>query len=554
MNVGKVKGQTFVFGAIILLISNVLVKIIGAFFRLPITNIIGVEGMAYFNSAYAIYVVFYNISTAGIPVAVARMVAASNERQNHEESHKIFKIALRMFLIIGFVGTAVMMSFSKVFANSAKMPVAYLAMIAIAPTIFFICVSSAYRGYFQGLSDMVPTGVSQVIESVGKLGIGLAAAIICTGIGMNNESTAAFVISGVSIGVALSTVYVIALKYKRRNVLLTKNTELLPVRNTSDILKELIVTAIPITLASSIMGLTNIVDTFVLPRQLLTTGITESAATSFYGTYSSMVIPLFNMTPTFIYPFAISAIPAVSAAIAVGDKDKAFKNIESAFRNCSLIAIPCAIGMGTMSARILDMLFSKHETIETGIDTVTTHGIASPALSVVSASIFFLGIIAITNSVLQTWRKERLTIISTCSGVVVKLVVTWIVSGLPGSGIMGSAVGTAACYFTIMALNLFFVIKYTGYVPHIGRIFAKPLVAGICCGLSAYGTAYALDMAGLHRHIVTIVAIGVAVVVYAAVVLLSKGIYREDVMMMPKGAKLASLMDKFNLLDKKEMQ
>jgi stage V sporulation protein B len=259
------------------------------------------------------------------------------------------------------------------------------------------------------------------------------------------------------------------------------------------------------------------------------------------------------MTPTFIYPFAISAIPAVSAAISVGDKNKAYKNIESAFRNCSLIAIPCAIGMGTMSGRILDILFSKRETIETGVGSVTTHGIASPALSVVSAAIFFLGIISITNSVLQTWRKERLTIVSTFSGVAVKFIVTWIVSGISGSGIMGSSIGTASCYFTIMALNLFFVIKYTGYVPHIGRIFAKPFVAGIACGLCAYGTAYVLDMTNINRHLVTIAAIGIAVVVYAAVVLLTKGIYREDVMMMPKGAKIASLMDKFGLLDKKEI-
>ncbi len=549
---GKVKGQTFVFGAIILLISNILVKIIGAFFRLPITNIIGVEGMAYFNSAYAIYVVFYNISTAGIPVAVSRMVAASNEKQNHKEAHKIFRIALNMFLVIGFVGTAVMMIFSKTFAATSKMPDSYLAMLAIAPTIFFICVSSAYRGYFQGLSDMVPTGVSQVIESAGKLGIGLAAAVICTRIGLGTKYTAAFVISGVSIGVALSTLYVVTLKFKRRNSLLTENETSISVRSGKDIIKELVVTAIPITLASSIMGLTNIIDTFVLPRQLLTTGITESAATSFYGTYSSMVIPLFNMAPTFIYPFAISAIPAVSAAISLGDKNKAYKNIESAFRNCSLIAIPCAIGLSVMSYRILDLLFTKKEIIETGISSVATHDIAAPALSVVSASIFFLGIIAITNSVLQTWRKERLTIVSTCSGVVVKLLVTYFVSGIENSGIMGSAVGTAACYFTIMALNLFFVIKHTGFVPHIGRIFAKPLIAGVCCGLSAYGVSLLLDLAGLNRHIVTIFAIGIAAVVYAAVVLLSKGIYREDVLMMPKGAKLVSVMDKFNLLDKKE--
>lgn len=546
---GKIKGQTFVFGAFILLISNVLVKIIGAFFRLPLTNIIGVEAMAYFNSAYAIYVVFYNVSTAGIPVAVSRMVAASNERQNNKEAHKIFSIALGIFIVIGFVGTAVMMVFAKYFASASKMPGSYYAMLAIAPTIFFICISSAYRGYFQGLSDMVPTAVSQVIESVGKLGIGLATAIIFTRIGMEIEYTAAYVISGVSIGVALSTLYVFVLKIKRRKEILRENNTTLPVREGRDIVKELVVTAIPITLASSIMGLTNIIDTFVLPRQLLTTGITEGAATAFYGTYSSMVIPLFNMTPTFIYPFAISAIPAVSSAISVGNMTKAYKNIESAFRNCSLIAIPCAIGLSVMSGGILDLLYNN-EAIDTGRTVVSSISIATPSLSIVSFAIFFLGIIAITNAVLQTWRKERLTIVSTCSGIVVKFIVTYIVSGIEGTGITGSGFGTMACYFTIMALNLFFVIKYTGFVPNIKRIFLKPLFAGVCCGVSAFLVSKVLNETSLNGHIVTVLSITCAVVVYALVVLLTHGICRDDVYMMPKGEKLALIMDKFNLLDK----
>ena len=123
-----------------------------------------------------------------------------NERQNNKEAHKIFTIALRMFVVIGFIGTAVMMIFSKDFATASKMPGSYLAMLSIAPTIFFICISSAYRGYFQGLSDMVPTAVSQVIESVGKLGIGLCAAIACTRLLTDIEYTAAYVISGVTIG------------------------------------------------------------------------------------------------------------------------------------------------------------------------------------------------------------------------------------------------------------------------------------------------------------------------------------------------------------------
>ncbi len=544
----KRTGQTFFFGAILLMASNILVKVIGACFRIPLTNIIKTEGMAYFNAAYTIYVMFYNISTAGIPVAVSRMVSASVTKGNFKEAQKIFRISLNLFLVIGTVGTAVMMLGSKAFASNAEMPDAYLAILAIAPTVFFICVSSAYRGFFQGNSDMIPTAVSQVIEAVGKLGIGLFAAIYLTRLGTNSHVTAAFVISGVSIGVALSMFYAMAEKIKynasSENKKRLSECPLAP-RPSNVILRELVVTAIPITLASSIMGLTNMVDMMFMTPQLISTGLTEKAATSFYGTYSSMVIPLLNLVPPFIYPFAISAIPAVSAAVTQGDKPKAFSNIESAFRNCALISIPCAIGMGTAAKGIVDMLFVD-EIIVSGTNEYSSVTLASPALSLVSASIMFLGIIAITNAVLQAFRLERYTIIATVSGIAVKLVVTYFATGIPNIGILGSALGTLLCYFTIMAVNLFFIITKTGYIPNAARIFLKPLFAGVCCGVTALGVSAVLP----EGSIFTLVSIAAAGCVYVAVIMASKGLSRVDIMMMPKGEKICKVFDKLNLLEK----
>ncbi len=548
----KRAGQTFFFGAILLMVSNIVVKLIGACFRIPLTNIIKSEGMAYFNAAYAIYVTFYNISTAGIPVAVSRMVSSSAAKGNYKEAQKIYSIALKLFLVIGTAGTAVMMLFAKTFANNAKMPDMYLAIMAIAPTVFFICVSSAYRGFFQGMSDMVPTAVSQVIESLGKLCIGIAAALYFTSKGYALHVTVAFVISGVSIGVALSMFYAMGekIKFNRYGEFKTKLLQSnLPVSPSKKLIKELVVTAIPITLASSIMGLTNLVDAMVMTSQLITTGITEKAATSFYGTYSSMVIPLLNLVPPFIYPFAISAIPAISSAIASKDNKKSFSNIESAFRNCAIISIPCAIGMGTMARGIVNTLFVNEE-IVSGNKSFYSADLASPALSLVACSIVFLGIIAITNAVLQAYRFERCTIISTVSGVVVKFVVTYFATGISNIGILGSSAGTLLCYFTIMSLNLFFIISKTGFVPHAGRIFVKPLVSGILCGVSAVGVNMLLAKTFLQGTLATLLSIGVAGIVYAAVLLALKGLSRDDVMMMPKGEKICKALDKFNLLEK----
>ena len=540
------KKQTLVFGALILMMSNLLVKFIGMFFRIPLTNMIGVEGMAYYNAAYSIYVSFYMISTAGIPVAISRMIASSNSRKNTYEVAQIFKIAFNVFFDIGVVGTLIMILFSKQFARMSGMPDAYLAMIAIAPTLFFICLSSAYRGFFQGLQNMVPSAVSQVIEAVGKIGIGLAAGWYFFKIkGEELPVVSAFVIFGVTIGVAAATLYawIVRRRFISSEGYKKALAECKPtaVRSTKSLLVELLITSLPIALASSIMGLTNTVDTMVLARRLIESGIPEKAATSYYGTYSSMVIPLFNMAPPLIYPFAIAAIPALSSAIAGGDAKGCKDNMESAFRMGALIAIPCAIGMGTMSKGIINILFDTQM-----IDGVSSLDLAAPALTIVSSAIFFLAVISITNSILQAYRFERQTIISTVLGLLVKIIATWVISGIDGIGIIGSAIGTALGYMTIMSLNIFFVITKTKFVPSIRKIFLKPLIAGVCCGGAALGLSKVLGEGKLN----TIVCIGVAVIVYAAVIVLIRGINRADIMMIPGGKMICKMMDKFGLLEK----
>ena len=539
------------FGAIILMISNIVVKLIGALLRIPLTNIIGVEGMAYYNAAYSIYVSFYMISTAGIPVAVSRMIATANSKNNHKEIKRIFEVAFALFFVIGFVGTAAMMIFANKFALSAKMPDSYLAMLAIAPTIFFICLSSAYRGYFQGLANMVPTAVSQVIESAAKLGIGIIAAIYFTSKGYPMHVVAAYVILGVTIGVFLGVVYgFIVKKMYTASSEYKQSLEMcqLEARSRKSILKELVIIAIPITLASSIMGLTNVVDTMLFANGLQSTGLSEKLATSYYGTYTSMVYPLFNLVPPFIYTFGISAIPAISSAVAVGDKKKAAKDIESAFRNCAIIAIPCVIGLGTLSDRVISFLFKEEELT----DNISTLDIAAPALTVISVGILFLGIISITNSVLQACSKEKYTIISTTSGIAVKIIATYFLSRIADFGLLGAALGTLLCYFTIMCLNLFFMIKMTGFVPKASRIFVKPLVSGVLCGVTAIAVSVFGARLPLGDRLVTIAAIGAAVVVYFASLLLMKGINRYDVLMMPKGQKLCAILERSNLLEKDE--
>ena len=265
-----------------------------------------------------------------------------------------------------------------------------------------------------------------------------------------------------------------------------------------------------------------------------------------------MVYPLFNLVPPFIYTFAISAIPAISSAIAVNDRDKASKDIESAFRNCAVIAIPSAIGLASLSKRVISFLFDNEEIALSDTESVFAVDIASPALSVVSVGILFLGVISITNAVLQACKMEKYTIVSTTSGVVVKLVCTYLLSRIPSFGLLGAALSTVLCYFTIMCLNLFFMYTKTGFSVKPSRIFTKPLFSGVLCGIAAVAVSFLVGKTPFYGRVGTLVSIGVAAVVYLVSLVAFKGLNRYDCMMMPKGAKICALLDKFNLLDKGE--
>ena len=542
--------QNFVLGAMILMISNLSVKIIGAIFKIPLMNIIHAEGMAYFNAAYYVYVMFYQISTAGLPVAISRMVATANAKGDKRETERVFRIALCLFFVIGVVGTTLMIALAKTFSRQAQLDNAVYCMIAIAPTVFFICISSAYRGFFQGLQNMIPTAVSQVIEAVGKLSIGIAAAIYFTSIGEKIHITAAWVIIGVTIGVALSTVYIMIYKSMYNNAVKeatpsieSQNTH---TKSTGVLLKELIIIAIPIAVSAAIMSLPNNIDTFLKPL-LGNCGYTTDAATKIYGAYTGMSISLFNMPPTLVYPFGISIIPVLAAAYAANDMNKAHKTTEAAFRMAAIISLPCSVGMSVLARPIITAVFPTASREEIIPGELLSADVGERTLSIMSIAIFAISLIAITNSVLQAWHKEYMAIVATGTGVAAKLISAYILLQMPGIAEKGFAISTAICYFSILAVNMAFVIKYTGYVPKISRVFLKPLIASVACGVVAvivYGIA-----AGVFGNLIsTAAAIFAAGVVYLGTMGIMKGFVEEDIMLMPKGAKICAILRKFRIL------
>jgi stage V sporulation protein B len=559
------KRQTFLFGAFILICANMIVKIIGAVFRIPIYKILGGVGYANYQDAYALYAVFFAISTAGLPVAIQRMVAVANANQNYEEENKIFRFSLILFILVGAAGTAAMMFGANAYSvHFAKNPDAYLGIMVLAPTLFFVCIMSAYRGYFQGRENMIPTSVSEIIGALGKAVIGIAAAMYALDrYGPERfDIVAAFAIAGLTIGVAGGALYMFIEKILSGRGMI-KNTvgiKNLKARKNKDITKEIIKISVPIMMSSAIASMAGIIDSFMMKRRLMdinwapenviawmrealpewTWDFPETISIKAYGDYFGMAVPFSSLPNTLVVPIAVSIITVIAAAFSEKNQKTIRSTIESTFRVTLLIAMPAAFGLATMSKPILILIYPEKPLAVEAI---------APLLTVLSVSIVFVCLMTVTNAMLNAQGQERKPIISMACGMIVKIISSYVLIGIPEINKFGTPVSTVLCYMTIMCINFYFLAKHTKIVPPIRRTFLKPFMASavmaICTILS-----YILFNSLLNgSRIAVIAALAVAVLIYGVLILVFKTLTKEDVMLLPKGEKLYAAMKKKRLID-----
>lgn len=535
----KNRSNLFFSGVVILTVANILVKVIGLFYKIPMYSYLGNEGMGYFNSAYRIYTAFYLVSTGGLPIAVSLMVSEARAKGRRQEVKNIFKSAMGLFTVIGGIGTLIMAVGSKGFAAFSGNADTYICMLAIAPTLFFICICSAVRGFFQGYQNMLPTAISEVLESLGKLVLGILFAVYAINKGYDLPVVAAFALLGLTLGVVAGTVYILLhrLYFKSEQF----DAEFSHIHDTSSrsvrqIIKTLFMIAIPISISSSVMSVADSFDSGIIQNSLQYLGYTAKEANAMWGDYSTLAIPLYNMPTVLIYPISASIVPYISSALAEKDMKKAREVMTSSLKIASLIAIPSALGLSVLSKPILNLLFGNEGG---GVD------FAAPLLSVLAIAVFFIGMLSVTNSILQANKFERLPIISMISGAIVKVISTNLLMRF-GLGMYGAPMGTVLCYLTICILNFIFIAKNVKLIPDFKAVFLKPFLSAVPCCLAAMGT-YLLTR-GFHEKIATLIAIAAAVVVYLVSVLLFKAITKDEILMIPKGKKVYGLLHKLKMM------
>ena len=542
MKQNKVKNSTKLFfsGVVVLTVANLLVKAIGLLFKIPMNKVVGDTGMGYYTSAYTIYTFFYMISTSGLPIAVSILISESRTKGQLRQIKKIFRTTVALFFAIGLVGMLAMIFGADSFASMLKASPTSACIMAIAPTLFFICISSALRGYFQGFQQMVPTAVSELIEALCKLAVGIVLALYAIDQNYPIHIVAAYAAFGLTIGAGLGMIFLCISKLLFKETRYTAEfVEIAGVSDettpTSKILARLVKVALPITISASVMSLTNMIDMVIVQRLLQETGMSQLEATTVYGNYTTLAVPMFNLPPVLVYSISAAIIPLLSVAHSQGDKKRTRTIMESALRVAVLIGVPCAFGMSALARPILSLFFRVESSVE----------MAYPLLRLLAPSSLFVCILSITNAILQACGKERKPVISMLCGAVVKVVSNYFLIQI--IGMRGTPISTFLCYLTVTCLNFRSVSKYADIVPNIRRVFLRPFICGLLCAATALGS-YALVSRFTGNTVSTLVAIACAGIVYLFLIFFTGAVVAEDVRLLPKGDKISAALGRAHLL------
>ena len=538
------KQNSFFGGAAILAAGILIVKLIGMFYKIPLINIIGEAGAADFNNAYNIYAVLLTVSTAGLPVAVSKLVSEANALDRRNQVRRTFRLALVLFLALGLVSFLVMFFRADALAWMMNDSKAAAGIRALAPAVVCVGCLAALRGYSQGHSNMAPTSVSQIIEALCKLVVGLGLAFWLVKQGKDPDVAAAGAITGVTVGT------VVALAYMVLDFLLSRGRE--DTRGTDrpdsagSILVNILKIAVPITLSSSMVGIVTVIDSSLVQGQLQSAlDLTEQASRTLYGNYSG-ALNIYNLPTSLMAAITASVIPAVSAALARRDRRGAARITGSALRITALLSFPMGVGLFVLGTPIIRLLFPKLNVAVAG-PLLSTLGIATP----------FVCMVLVCNSVLQAHGFINLPVIVMVLGGIVKIVNNYNLVG--AIGIAGAPVGNILCFGLALVLDLVVITRVIPNRPRLLPIFAKPAVASAVMGGAAwavYGllsrilSSEQVDQAGQTVRAVSrmgnaagiFLAIAVAGVVYLVLVIALRAISRDDLALMPKGDKLARLL------------
>ena len=585
------KKQSLLNGALVLVLATAFVEIIGVLYKIPLTELIGTMGRGYTGTAFNIYIPVYNIAMAGLPVAISKLVAQSVAEGHFNNVKKIFRIAFWLFFAAGSIGTIVLLILAYPYAKSMQAIESLPSIFMIAPAVFVCCVMATYRGYYSGLRNQNPSAVSQMFEVVGKLAFGLGLAYVIQRYGMScfeqglpvygvecatqseavmalTPYAAAASIFGVTMGAVCSLLFLVIRHKIVGDKITPEELASSPKADTGkNIAKLMFAIAVPVVVSTLVMNITNLIDSWAIQYRLqyaidsdisvisnmyqealaIADKMTNVQLKSYlYGAYE-IALDFRNLVPTITTTLGMSAIPVLAEAWTLKNKLMIRSSIESVMRIAMLISLPAGIGMAILSKDLLNIMYGMSDSISISATVMALYGCFTFIMAAAQPLI----------NMLQAIGRADIPMKSVSIAAVVKVVINFILIGIPGINIMGAIIGTFCFYLITVSVNINALIKETGVRLNYKSVFFKPLVCALMCGFAAWATS------GLCKHFIpafeygsrvsnstlsAVIGIVAAVLVYVLALLFTKTIVREDVKMLPKGEKICKILEKYDLI------
>ncbi|WP_053985558.1 putative polysaccharide biosynthesis protein [Niameybacter massiliensis] len=553
MENNKQTGAHILKGAMILSIAVFISKLIGILYRIPLTGAIGDSGNGIFAPSYQVYMVMLTLSSVALPTAISKMVSERRAIGAYEDAHRVYKVAMIYSVLIGAILSVVLWfgadSISTIFFN---MPEAALPMKALVPAIFLVAIMAVMRGYFQGMSSMTPTAISQVVEQFVHAIVSVVLAYMLLEKSLEAAVTGASF--GTSVGALFALLVLVFVYYlikpsinKRRRKSRTTTDE-----TNRELLKKILIMSIPIMISSSIFSIMGLIDYSmiykILPNtiekmslagQLVNLPISDpevltsqtAIVNSLAGQFSTKYTTLINLPVNLILTLGMAVIPAISAAVAKQDFKDVRRKTNMVLKIGMLFAAPSAVGLMVFGDQVIRMLYSMAPD-------------GGELLVYGSVSIIFITVAQITTGVLQGMGKQSIPTIHAAIACGVKVIANLILLSMPSMHIYGVVHSTSICYLIYAILNVVYLVRTIHIKINIKKLIIKPILVAAVMGIVSYVLFNLLVKVFGHATLMMLIVIPIAMVVYGVLGLLTRTITAKDLENVPGGRKLINKLFK----------
>ena len=535
-----IKKESFMQGVITIMFSQILIKVLGLIYTLYLTNRegFGDAGNAIYVSGYQIYALLLTISSIGVPNAISKMVAERLAVGDNRGANRVFKVALATFGIIGACGTVLLFGFSHIIAyNWIQIPEAELTLIALSPAIFFVSISSVFRGYFNGRRTLKITARAQTIEQIFKTVLTI---IIVEIVAYITTTSTEMMAAGANLATTIATFTSFAYMFiyyrtKRKEIgNEIEQTVNYKYENVKTIIKRILMVSIPLTLSSIMTSFNKNIDSFTVKR-ILSTYLGSETSQTLYGILGGKVDTVTNLPLAINIAFSTALVPAISAARAKKDTKTATKRVSFSLLTSMLIGLPCVVGLVVFAQPILNLLYPNANS-------------GALLLQLVSIGVIFSILNQTISGALQGFGKVMIPAYALGAGCLVKLILNLILLRIPALNVYGAAISTIFCHATAFMIVYIVLKKYIKIDLSFMKFVIKPIIASGIMGICSY-TIYLLLMNNgiFYGNKATIIAMLFAVIIYVLAVITLKIYNEEDIIMLPKGDKILKNLKKFKI-------